>query len=519
MAAQPATPASPVNFKIKSPQVGKPLYGCEHLQRLFNQDQATTNTSISHFKQILRRILDVSPVLKQTAKPVEGPPNEVAVTLTPTYHCLQCPSIVTEEDRAKHGTKKAHRFYVDSRSGALYCQMCDDLVWDSTLEDLRLRKFGTGTFSSNRKRKHDELFASDPMKENAQYISTHTTMGSCKANGLRGIYNAGATCYQNVVLQSFLHNPVLRNYYLSDGHQSGNCPNTPHCLSCAMDDMFQDFYATENTNGYTAANILSGFWISEKKAFENLVTTKEQDAHEFFQFLAEELHERNGDGKKPESGSEHKCNCIIHQTFYGKLQTTTTCMHCQSDTNQVQSFLDLSLPLENLTQKKGKKAKAQSMTLQECLDEEYTKPDKCEYRCHNCQSNQQARRKTSIKRLPNVLSIQMKRFEFKQGRNERAAKIDTPVQFPLQLNMLPYTNRADTREAKENNNELERSCTYDLLSVIVHVGEIDTGHYTAYCRVGDNWFAFNDHKVEVAQISDVLSARAYLLFYIIRSLA
>lgn len=26
---------------------------------------------------------------------------------------------------------------------------------------------------------------------------------------------------------------------------------------------------------------------------------------------------------------------------------------------------------------------------------------------------------------------------------------------------------------------------YDLLSVIVHVGEIETGHYVSYCRVGD----------------------------------
>jgi hypothetical protein len=179
-----------------------------------------------------------------------------------------------------------------------------------------------------------------------------------------------------------------------------------------MDDMFQDFYALENTNGYTAANILSGFWISEKKAFENLVTTKEQDAHEFFQFLAEELHERNGDGKKPETGSEHSCNCIIHQTYYGKLQSTTTCQNCGGVTNQVQSFLDLSLPLENLSQKKSKKAPSRPnggvLTLQECLDEEYVKSDKCEYRCNNCNSMQQARRQTSIKRLPNVLAIQLK---------------------------------------------------------------------------------------------------------------
>ncbi len=37
---------------------------------------------------------------------------------------------------------------VDSRSGALYCHMCDDYVWDPTLEELRLRKIGTGSFSS-----------------------------------------------------------------------------------------------------------------------------------------------------------------------------------------------------------------------------------------------------------------------------------------------------------------------------------------------------------------------------------
>ncbi|KAL2264004.1 hypothetical protein VTK26DRAFT_3559 [Humicola hyalothermophila] len=517
MSARPATPASPKNHKIKAPQPGQPVYGCEHLQRLFNQDQATTNTSIQHYKAILRCIFDNNPIVPQTAKAVDG---QLITSLTPTYLCLQCPSTLTEEDRMKHGSKKSHRFYVDSRDGALYCQMCDDIVWDPTFEELRITKMGTASFFTSRKRKHEDLFAApDPVRDNPSYISSNTTAVSCKANGLRGIYNAGATCYQNVVLQCFLHNPILRNFYLSDGHQSSNC-DTPHCLSCAMDDMFQDFYVVENTNGYTAANILSGFWISEKKAFENLVTTKEQDAHEFFQFLAEELHERNGDGKRPEIGSEHSCTCIIHQTYYGKLQSTTTCQNCSGVTNQVQSFLDLSLPLENLSQRKSKKGSSKTavVTLQECLDEEYIKSDKCEYRCNTCGSMQQARRQTSIKRLPNVLSIQLKRFEYKQGRNERAAKIDTPVQFPLELNMLPYTSRARNQDVRENY-ELARSCTYDLLSVVVHVGEMDTGHYVSYCRVGDQWFAFNDHKVELAQKSDVLNSRAYLLFYIVKSLS
>ncbi|ATY64789.1 ubiquitin carboxyl-terminal hydrolase [Cordyceps militaris] len=489
MSSRPVTPASPRNVRVKSPTPGSPMFGCEHVQLLLSQGQEVMNSSIAHYKMILRGIFDTNPIVPQTSTSKEGRP---ITTLTSNFLCLQCPTTVSEEDRLGHGNKKSHRFYVDSRNGALYCQICDDLVWDPTLEELR------------RKRKHDELFT-DSIKDDPRYISSNTTLASCRADGLRGIYNAGATCYQNVVLQSFLHNPLLRNFYLSDGHQSNEC-NVPHCLSCAMDDMFQDFYALENTNGYTAANILSGFWISEKKAFENLVTTKEQDAHEFFQFLAEDLHERNGDGKKPEIGSEHSCNCIIHQTFYGKMQTTTTCQNCNSSSNTVQSFLDLSVGLDSLAQRRNKKAgqKIPNLGLTDCLDEEYIKSDKCEYRCYHCASTQQARRYTSVKRLPNVLSIQLKRFEYKQGRHDHAAsKVDVPVHFPLQLNMLPYTNRVRSRDSRENM-ELQRSCVYDLLSVVVHVGELETGHYTSYCRVGDQWFKFNDHKVELASLSDVL---------------
>lgn len=47
-----------------------------------------------------------------------------------------------------HGLLTLGLLDVDSRSGALYCQMCDDIVWDPTFEEMRLKKIGTGTFSS-----------------------------------------------------------------------------------------------------------------------------------------------------------------------------------------------------------------------------------------------------------------------------------------------------------------------------------------------------------------------------------
>ncbi|KAF4632661.1 hypothetical protein G7Y89_g5462 [Cudoniella acicularis] len=387
-------------------------------------------------------------------------------------------------------------------------------------EDLRLRKSGKGSFT--RKRKLDELFT-DPVKEDPRFISTNTVEAPCRASGIRGIYNMGATCYMNVILQCFVHNPLLRNFYLGDGHQSGEC-SYKNCMSCAMDDMFQEFYAQETTTGYSASNILASFWLSKRKAYEELASNKEQDAHEFFQFLTEELHEINGGSrpadtedisstvKRTRTGNEPGCKCIVHQTFYGKLQSTITCQSCGDINTSVESFLDLSLGLDVLSKKKSLKATA--LSLQRCLDEEYSRPERCEYTCHQC-GTQEAKKQLSIKSLPNVLCIQLKRFKQNNGL---ASKIDTKVSFPLKLEMFPYTSRARSQDTKQNY-ELARSCTYDLQSVVVHVGNLETGHYVSYSRVGNQWFKFNDHNVTLASKSQVLNEQAFLLFYVVRSLA
>lgn len=40
--------------------------------------------------------------------------------------------------------------------------------------------------------------------------------------------------------------------------------------------------------------------------------------------------------------------------------------------------------------------------------------------------------------------------------------------------MLPYTSRARSQDTRENF-ELARSCAYDLLSVVVHLGSMNSG--------------------------------------------
>lgn len=65
------------------------------------------NSSIAHYKMILRGIFDTTPILSQTSTNQDGRP---VTSLTSNYLCLQCPVTLSEEDRLKHGTEKLHRF-------------------------------------------------------------------------------------------------------------------------------------------------------------------------------------------------------------------------------------------------------------------------------------------------------------------------------------------------------------------------------------------------------------------------
>ena len=59
------------------------------------------------------------------------------------------------------------------------------------------------------------------------------------STGRRGLLNLGQTCFLNVVLQCLAHNPLLRNYFLSDKHNHRQC-KTENCTSCEMDKLFTE---------------------------------------------------------------------------------------------------------------------------------------------------------------------------------------------------------------------------------------------------------------------------------------
>ncbi|KAF2758253.1 ubiquitin carboxyl-terminal hydrolase 2 [Pseudovirgaria hyperparasitica] len=477
-------------------------FGCEHVQSLFKANKALAKET---YETAIQTLADPRRIKPQTYKSSSSENDTIVVSIKPTYLCLQCPSIMSADGRDKHHEARKHAFTVESRHGCLYCQFCRDFVYDPEFEKIRAQR---GT-----KRKADDSNGI----EDQRLVATHAAFVPCRATGLRGLYNMGQTCFMSVILQTIIHNPLVRNFYLSEGHSSRDCDDE-YCISCAMDEIFQEFYSAEKTEGYGAVSMLLASWMAEQA----LVGYQQQDAHEYMQFLFNSLHQKNG-GTLSED-----CSCIIHKTFYGQLQSTVRCDKCKNITTALDPVMDLSLDIRDVKKRKlepgaSKAEKAEiKIDLKECLDS-FTQKEKLpatDYTCQKCGGSQPATKQLSIKRLPPVVPVHLKRFEHSKAN---ATKLETRVAFPLQLNLHPYTTRAkDANNKKSFANgfvpKASPELVYELSAVIVHKGNIDTGHYISYSREGQDWFLFDDNKAVAASEADVLEANAYLLFYMAREL-
>ncbi|PSN62895.1 ubiquitin carboxyl-terminal hydrolase-like protein 22 [Corynespora cassiicola Philippines] len=511
-AAKAAPLASPKVVKnskgaiVPSSQMAHIAYGCEHMHEMLENARKPT---FQYYRLILQDIHEKPSVIAQTYRNADGRP---VVSLRPLYLCLQCPNIMTEADRDQHIEAKLHCFSVESREGHIYCGNCQDFIYDPDLEVRRLQK--------GKKRKFEDGTSADDHK----LIVNNSTFLPCRAIGLRGLYNMGQTCFMSVILQTLIHNPFVRNYYLSEGHKTADCEREA-CVSCALDEMFVEFHSVEKTEGFGAVNMLMGSWL----AGEALAGYQQQDAHEYMQFMLNTLHLQNGG-----SSNSDECKCIIHQTFYGKLSSTVTCDNCRNVTTALDPYMDLSLDVRNPVKKRKIDAangtgEDYQLDLRDCL-ERFTGREKlaaAEYICKNCDSGQNATKQLSIKRLPPVLPIHLKRFEHQKAQS---SKIETPVRFGTKLDLYPYTTQYKSTLTKaikaaggppntnHNMNSPANSLMYELSSVIVHKGKIDSGHYVSYSREGNDWFLFDDSKVVLVSEAEVLRAEAYLLFYMVGSL-
>jgi len=125
--------------------------------------------------------------------------------------------------------------------------------------------------------------------------------------------------------------------------------------------------------------------------------------------------------------------------------------------------------------------------------EEETLENENAYHCEKCASKQKAIKSTRFKSLPQILNIQLKRFEY-DWDNDTRVKLDDDVKFPPYLDMKRYLvspedaqnlaspkpEEDDERDHKEV--QKEEGGLYELYAILVHSGNAGYGHYYAYIK-------------------------------------
>lgn len=102
--------------------------------------------------------------------------------------------------------------------------------------------------------------------------------------------------------------------------------------------------------------------------------------------------------------------------------------------------------------------------------------------------------------LPPILQFHLKRFTY-DWQTDSMTKVNSRLAFPSELDLSTIC-----KSTKDGEDGAESSTTYDLQSIVIHMGRYGMGHYYAYVRpdiCSDKWYRFNDHDVEEVSEAEV----------------
>ncbi|KAG5059145.1 hypothetical protein JHK87_000174 [Glycine soja] len=173
------------------------------------------------------------------------------------------------------------------------------------------------------------------------------------------------------------------------------------------------------------------------------------------------------------------------------------CSTCDHTSNTFEPLIDMSLEIDNVD---SLPSALESFTKVENIDDNL--------QCDNCKEEVSMEKQLMLDQTPSVAAFHLKRFKTDGILVE---KIDKHIDFPLELDLQPYTIKVMEDPGAENDVPLK----YDLYAIVVHTGLSSTsGHYFCFVRSApDTWHKLDDSMVTEVSVETVLSQEAYILFY------
>ena len=204
---------------------------------------------------------------------------------------------------------------------------------------------------------------------------------------------------------------------------------------------------------------------------------EQQDVQELSRILMERMEERMK-GTQAENA--------LANMFVGKMKTYISCINVDYESSRIEDFWDVQLNVS------GNK----------CLDDSFkdyiqveTMDGENKYFAEG-HGLQDARKGVIFESFPQVLHLQLKRFEYDINR-DAMMKVNDRYEFPETWDASPYLSEsADKSE----------SYIYQLHGVLVHSGDFNAGHYYAFLKptADGHFYRFDDDRVTRATLKEAL---------------